>query len=145
MQFIGQTHLIRVPLPDITLTRDALRSLFEQVYFRRFRVDLAQIRANVVNVNTSVIGERLPIDLATLIDPAGRKATLAEAQRTTRPVYFNDWHDTPVYLRDLLPIDVEITGPAILEQMDTTILIEPDDVARGDRQGNLIITLRDTL
>ena len=144
MQFIGQTHLIRVPLPDITLTQDALRALFEQVYFRRFRVELAQIRANVVNVNTSVIGERLPIDLATLIDPAGRKATLQKAQRTMRPVYFDDWHDTPVYRRDLLPLDVELRGPAILEQMDTTILIEPGDVARGDTQGNLIIELGET-
>jgi len=142
MQFVGQTHLIRVPIEDVSIGRDALRALFEQVYFQRFRVELAQIRANLVNLNTSVIGEREAIDLSTLIDPAGRKATLAEAQRTVRPVYFEGgWQNTPIYSRDLLPLDAVIEGPAVIEQMDTTSLIEPGCVARSDVQGNLIVTV----
>jgi len=140
MQFVGQTHLVRVPLEDIGLDREALRKRFEEVYFARFRVELSDIRANMVNANTSVIGEREPVDLATLIDPIGRKATLAEAKRTEREVFFRDsWRVTPVYRRDLLPIDAVITGPAIMEQMDTTILIEPGDVARSDAGGNLLV------
>lgn len=51
------------------------------------------------------------------------------------------WHDTPIYWRDHLPIDAEITGPAIIEQMDTTTVIEPSDVAKGDAEGNIIITI----
>ncbi len=140
MQFVGQTHLIRVPVEDVSMSRDALRALFEQVYFRRFRVDLAEIRANLVNLNTSVIGEREAVDLSTLIDPAGRKGTLADAQRTVRPVFFEGgWQDTPVYRRDFLPLDAVIEGPAVIEQMDTTSLIEPGDVARSDAGGNLLV------
>jgi len=97
---------------------------------------------NLVNVNTSVIGRRREIDLSTLIDPAARKKTLAQALRERRPVRFaGNWHDTPVYWRDHLPEHAEITGPAVVEQMDTTILIEPGDVARADAEGNLILTL----
>ena len=46
-----------------------------------------------------------------------------------------------IYWRDHLPIDAEITGPAVIEQMDTTMVIEPGDVAKGDAEGNIIITI----
>jgi N-methylhydantoinase A len=143
MQFIGQTHLLRVPLPDGPVTRDTLRALFEAAYFARFRVTLADIRAAVVNVNTSVIGSRAALDLSVLIDPAGRRATLAEARTGGRPVTLGGaQHSTPVYWRDHLPLAFALEGPAIIEQMDTTILIEPGDAARGDALGNIIVEVR---
>lgn len=142
MQFVGQSHLLRVPLETATPDRATLRRLFEEAYFRRFHVELAQIRANLVNVNTSVIGERPPLDLSTLIDPAGRKSSLKEAQTGERPVFFDrNWHDTPVYWRDSLPDNYLLKGPAIIEQMDTTVLIEPGDEACCDDEGNIIVSV----
>jgi N-methylhydantoinase A len=142
MQFIGQTHLLRVPLDTATPDRDTLQRLFEAAYFKRFKVDLADIRVNLVNVNCSVIGARPALDLSTLIDPAGRKDSLAAAQTGQRKVMFvGQWHVTPIYWRDHLPLDAVLTGPAIIEQMDTTTLIEPGDTARSDAEGNILITL----
>lgn len=46
---------------------------------------------------------------------------------------------TPIYQRDELVSETEIEGPAIIEQMDTTTVIEPDQQARVDRYGNLIV------
>lgn len=143
MQFIGQTHLLRVPLPGPLPGLDELQSRFEEAYFNRFHVELKEIRANLVNVNTSVIGRRPEIDLSVLIDPKGRKQTLTEAQTGSRAVWFGAWFETPIYWRDHLPASAEITGPGIIEQMDTTILIEPGDVAAQDHDGNIIITLGD--
>ena len=132
MQFVGQSHLLRVPLETPTPDRATLRRLFEDVYFRRFRVELAEIRANLVNVNTSVIGVRPALDLSTLIDPAGHKGTVGDARTSTRPIHFaGEWHDTPIYWRDHLPAEFRIEGPAVIEQMDTTVLIEPGDEAQG--------------
>ncbi len=140
MQFVGQTHLIRVPLPDGPVTREALQGLFERAYFTRFRVSLPEIRANLVNLNTSVIGEREALDLSMLIDPAGRAARLEDALRTRRPVRFaGAWRDTPVFMREKLPLGVVVEGPAILEQLDATTVLEPGDVARSDGDGNLIV------
>lgn len=141
MQFIGQTHLLRVPLPDATPTRDALQSLFEEAYFRRFQVSLPEIRPALVNVNTSVIGRRPEVDLSLLIDTAQRRATLEQAQTGTRPVWFDGWVDTPVYWRDHLPAEATLTGPVIVEQMDCTLVMEPGDTAIQDADGNLIVTL----
>jgi N-methylhydantoinase A len=137
MQFVGQTHLLRVPLPGSTPSRAQMQTLFEAVYHARFRVDLPNIRANLVNLNTSVTGRRPELDLSRLIDPAGRLETASI--REVRPVWFGGWVDTPVYWRDHLPLDLTLDGPAIIEQMDTTIVVEPGCRVTSDPDGNLII------
>lgn len=141
MQFIGQTHLLRVRLERPDIDPATLRTLFEEAYFNRFRVELADIRANVVNANCSVIGTRAELDLSSLIDPPERRATIEDAVMTRRKVYFDAWHNTPVYWRDHLPAQFEITGPAIIQQMDTTVLIEPGDRAVSDEQGNILVKI----
>ena len=141
MQFIGQTHLLRVPLETSTPSLDDLRSLFSAAYFKRFQVELPEIRPALVNVNCSVVGRRPEIDLGLLIDASGRKDSLALARTGSRQVWFGGWHDTPVYRRDHLPAEASLEGPAIIEQMDTTIVLEPGDVAAQDGDGNIIITL----
>ncbi|WP_457940691.1 hydantoinase/oxoprolinase family protein [Mesorhizobium sp. 10J20-29] len=140
MQFVGQTHILNVELPSPDVDRATLQALFEKAYFARFRVELPEIRANLVNLNTSVIGARAAVDLSRLIAPAGRAATLAGALRETRPVWFDGtWQDTPVYLREKLPLDAIVAGPAILEQMDATTVLEPGDRAVSDADGNIIV------
>lgn len=140
MQFLGQTHLVNVSLPSAEIDRDGLLTLFQNAYFVRFKVSLPEIRANLVNLNTSVIGVRRQVDLSALIDPAGRAADLDGALVEVRPVWFGgDWHETPVYGRERLPLDAVIRGPAILEQFDATTVLEPGDVARSDGDGNLVV------
>jgi N-methylhydantoinase A len=140
MQFVGQTHIINVPLSSPQVSRAMLQDLFEKAYFARFKVELPEIRANLVNLNTSVTGLRPQIDLSRLIDPTGRAATLDEALLERRPLWFDGvWHYTPVYLRELLPLDAALEGPAIIEQMDATTVLEPDDTARSDADGNIVI------
>ena len=137
MQFIGQTHLLRVPLPGPTPSREDLQSWFEAAYHARFRVDLPNIRANLVNLNCSVTGRRPELDLSHLIDPMGRLRTVTVKE--TRRVWFGAWVETPVYWRDHLPLSLDLSGPAIIEQMDTTIVIDPDCRVTSDPDGNLII------
>ncbi len=75
MQFRGQTHLIRVALPSAAITRAELQALFDAAYFRRFKIRMPEIRAQVVNVTTSVIGKRRPFPMAALLDPALARRT----------------------------------------------------------------------
>jgi N-methylhydantoinase A len=139
MQFVGQTHLLRVPLASALPTREELQQRFEAAYRARFHVELPEIRANLVNLVTAVTGRRPEVDLSRLIDPAGRATWLVDAQIGTRPVWFDDWVDTAVFDRERLPLDAVIAGPAVLEQMDTTILLHPGDRAGQDADGNLIV------
>lgn len=137
MQFIGQTHLLRIALPGPAVDRAELQRRFEAAYWARFRVELPSIRANLVNLSCSVIGERPELDLSRLIAPEDRRPQ-AEPKEMRR-VWFAGWHDVPVYWRDHLPLALDLQGPAIIEQMDTTLVVEPGCRVTSDADGNLIV------
>lgn len=137
MQFIGQTHLLRIALPGPEVTREEIQRRFEAAYWARFRVDLPTIRAALVNLNCSVIGERPELDLSRLISPGERRAQ-AEPKEMRR-VWFGGWQQVPVYWRDHLPLSLDLQGPAIIEQMDTTVIVEPGCRVVSDADGNLIV------
>jgi N-methylhydantoinase A len=140
MQFRGQTHLIRVALPGSDVSREALQALFEAAYFKRFQVQLPEIRAVLVNLVTSVIGKRRALPLASLIDPAGRKASAGQAVVGQRPLFADGvWHDAKVYQREMLPIGALVPGPAVIQQVDATTIIEPGWMVKVDGIGNLRI------
>ncbi|WP_376100219.1 hypothetical protein ACE7GA_11075 [Roseomonas sp. CCTCC AB2023176] len=138
MQFRGQTHLIRVPLGNATPTRAAIQAAFEAAYFARFQVRLPEIRAVLVNLNTSVIGRRRPFALSALLDPAEWSK---DARIGTRPLYAEGaWHDAAVWQRERLAPGTMIPGPAILQQADATTVLEPGCTAIVDGTGNLRIS-----
>ena len=140
MQFRGQTHLIRVALPRADVTREEIQALFEDAYFARFQVRLPEIRAVLVNLNTSVIGRRRSFPLAALLDPGARAARVDGAVIGTRQVYADGhWHTATIYDRDRLPAGARVAGPAVVQQVDATTVIEPGAVATVDPIGNLRI------
>jgi len=62
----------------------------------------------------------------------------------TRPVWFDgqdEPQDTPVYARDDLRAGMTFSGPAVLEQLDTTTLVPPGVEAEVDRTGTIRMTI----
>jgi N-methylhydantoinase A len=49
------------------------------------------------------------------------------------------WRDTTTWARLELPAGARLEGPAILEQPDATVVIEPGFAGRIDALGNLIV------
>ena len=141
MQFRGQTHLIRVALPDFReITLDEIRARFEAAYFARFQVRLPEIRAVLVNLNTSVIGYRRTLPLASLMDRAKHAARPADAIIAERRIYADGaWHMANIYDRERLAPGMSVIGPAVIQQFDTTTVIEPGASATVDGIGNLRI------
>jgi len=140
MQFEGQSHLLAVELPAGKVDRDFLQRAFEAAYWQRFEVALPEIRAVLVNLHTAVIGRRRRVSLAALLDTAS--GTLAEAVTGRRRVWFTaGWRETPIYRRESLPRGATFSGPAIVEQLDATTVIEPGDRVVIDELGNLVITI----
>ncbi len=141
MQFQGQSHILTVALPGLNVTRDDLHRLFEAAYWQRFQVELKEIRPVLVNLHTAAIGRRRPVALAAIARGEPR-ASLADAISERRRVWFDDgWIETPVYRRDLLPTSAAFAGPAVIEQLDCTTLIEPGCRVERDGLGNLIVTV----
>jgi N-methylhydantoinase A len=141
MQFQGQSHILTVALPNADVTPDELHQLFEAAYWQRFGVELKEIRPVLVGLHTAVIGKRRPVSLAALAAGEAR-ATLAEAQTETRKVWFDGERvPTPVFRRDWLPQTATFAGPAVIEQLDATTVIEPGNRVVVDLLGNLIVTV----
>jgi N-methylhydantoinase A len=133
MQFQGQSHILTVALPGPRIARAELQQLFERAYFERFGVELPEIRAQLVNLHTAVIGVRPRLQLR-LLEPKPGSA-VAE-----RKVWFaGGWRATPVYRRESLP--ARFAGPAIVEQLDCTTVLEPGNRAEVDAMGNLVVTV----
>ncbi len=145
MQFRGQTHLIRVELPATeilagSLPLEALQQRFAEAYHARFAVRLPEIGAMLVNLVSTLIGHRPTLSPEALIAADDRAPTVDGAEIGRRDVWFaGGFRRTPVYDRTRLPLDATFAGPAIVEQLDATTVVEPDDRVAVDRLGNLVI------
>ncbi|MFK7876905.1 MAG: hydantoinase/oxoprolinase family protein [Paracoccaceae bacterium] len=148
MAYIGQTHTVSVPI-QITTTdgqvtppsKAQINAAFDTAYQATFGRLLQGGVRRILNLRSAVTGKRPKFDLATLA-PRG---TAPVSPYATRKVHFADrWHDTAIYARLDLPVGTVITGPAILTQPDTTVLIEPGLQGRVDAFGNTIIEPKGT-
>ena len=147
MLYVGQTHTVSVPLPIAAVTEDTtstgvsrarITRAFEAAYRDTYGRLLEGIGMRVMNLRVTVVGIRPQFDLSRLAPDQG--TTVESARRGSRPIWANGgWHDTPVFSRLNLPVAAEIQGPAVFEQADATVFLEPDLRAYVDSIGNLII------
>ena len=139
MLYRGQSHVFRIPVDGPRFDLDRIRETFAEHYQRRFDIALPEMVPMLVNLRTTVIGRRETFDLAAL-SQAQDTAITNDSRTGARPVRFNgEWHDTDIHDRAALAPGATIEGPAIIEQLDTTIPIEPGVVAEVDGFGNLLI------
>ncbi|MCQ8102963.1 hydantoinase B/oxoprolinase family protein [Methylomonas sp. SURF-2] len=101
--------------------------------------------------------ERRPLLLAALqVEAIGRETRPAPApgiftgqnsatpESVTRMFSRNAWHDTPVYRRGNLAARADISGPAIVVEETSTIVIEPGWRAHLRANGDLLLTRVET-
>ncbi len=142
MAYLGQTHTVPVALDlpaDGIPTAPMIEAAFEAAYLRAYGRLLPNGVTRILNLRTAIIGHRPKLDLSTLA-PTGAGVT---DPRTTRRVYMGGWHDAAIYDRLSLPVGARVAGPAVLEQPDTTILVDPGLVAVVDEFGNIRLTRQD--
>ena len=139
MLYRGQSHVFRIPVAGPGFDPERIRATFAERYQHRFDIALPEMVPMLVNLRTTVIGRRATFDLAALAQ--GRNGPGTNDPRTgSRRVRFDgEWYETAVYDRAALAPGATVEGPAIIEQLDTTIPIEPAVVAEVDGFGNLLI------
>jgi N-methylhydantoinase A len=144
MHYEGQRYTLRVKVDPEQLDVADLQDQLRIACFDTFGIDLSSFRPRIANLRTAVLGLRPTFDLARIVAATHKpKASAEDAVVDRRPVWFGDrFADTPVYQRELLPIGARIPGPAIFNQMDSTTVMAPNDVARVDELANLVIEVR---
>jgi N-methylhydantoinase A len=137
MLYQGQTHTIGVEVAEEDLNPTRVQTAFEATYRREFGRILDGIPVRMLNLRYSRIGQRPKFDLH-LLAPKGEGVTTPIG---TQAVYINgQWVDARRFDRMALPVGHRVVGPAILEQIDTTVWLEPGYQAVVDAFGNLILS-----
>jgi N-methylhydantoinase A len=140
--FRGQSHVFRVPVTAPGFDPHTVLGDFLERYKARFDIELPEMTAMLVNLRTTVIGRRAPVDLAIFAPPSDGSG--APQPSATRQVRFNGgWLDTRIFDRASLGMGAALVGPAIVEQPDTTVVIDPGATAIVDGLGNLVISVGD--
>jgi len=142
LRYAGQGYELTVPCPmppftkhDLTIMRGRFDTMHEQ--------------------NSGHKAETEPVELVSLrlislglvpqakLSPGKVTGRKVEAAKTgERKVFFGKEHGvltTQVYNRDLFEPGHRLTGPAIVEQLDTTTVIQPEQEATVDEYRNIII------
>ena len=136
MLYAGQTHTLAVPVLPEQLNHSGVLSAFEAAYRQSFGRILSGIAVRVMNLRYARIGVRPKFDLAILAPSGQSSITPVGIQRV---YHAGQWCEALRYNRLELPVATVVHGPAVLEQPDTTVWLEPGFSARVDALGNLLI------
>ncbi len=139
MLYLGQTHTVAVPIevPQTQLAITDVQAAFDTAYAAAYGRLLDNIPCRIMNFRVAVTGVRPTLDMAVFAPPAEQQAS--DASEIRRIYAGGEHYDANVYQRLDLPVDTLIEGPALLEQADATIYVDPGLQARVDAHGNLLI------
>ena len=143
MRYVGQSYELTVPLPAEQLDASKIDRVLEQFHIehdRAYGYSAPTEPVEFVNLRLTAIGK---IAKPRLRELEGNDSDIAAAKKASRSVYFAEsdgYVECPIYDRYLLGPSCVLTGPAIVEEIDSTTVIHPGYSAQVDRFGNLILT-----
>jgi N-methylhydantoinase A len=144
IRYVGQGHEIQVALPTGQLRSDSIPAIinsFEEVYRRLYERLSESMPLEIINwrVTSSSPSPRVRLQVT------GDEQTVAQtARKGSRKAYFPElggYHDIPVYNRYGLLPGTSFTGPAIVEERESTVIVGPECRFRIDEQRNLLVEL----
>jgi N-methylhydantoinase A len=143
MCYVGQSYQLRIPVPKTIdqQTGDELTRSFHERHANIYGFANEQEATQIVNLRVVGIGA---VDRPVLRQLDKATDSPMRAIKGNRAVYFaetNGMIDVTLYDRDQLRSGDAFSGPAIIEQMDTTIVVPPDTRVEVEETGNLIILL----
>ena len=137
-RYFRQDIQMSIPIDVGNLRSDTglagIKDGFEARHDRRFGFSLD---APLEIANLRAIGKGT-IEGVTIEEAEPGGSDPSEARVGTEEVYFDGaWRETPIYDRTKLQPGNEVAGPAIVVEDDSTVVIQPDHVARVDRYANI--------
>jgi N-methylhydantoinase A len=141
MRYAGQNYEREVPIPDGPIAPETLIEL-ERRFAEQHKtfygfalegepVEAVLLRVTAIGMADGEVATDPPIATAPPTDPP------------VRPVAFraHGYIETPIYRRETLPVGFTFTGPAIVEEPDSTTVIYPGDTCTVREDGMLDVEL----
>lgn len=142
MRYVGQWRSLTVPVSTpLEANLDVSLERFHAEHEREYAYSDREQAVEIYGLRVVGLG---------LVDkPAFPKleggTNLDTALTGTRPVFFGEaggFLEAAIYDRAALPAGAAFDGPAIVEQMDSTVVVPPDWRATVDDYGNIVLRLR---
>ncbi len=140
IRYAGQAFQLSLTVTEDELRKNGLAVLtdeFDRQHEQLFTFahgkdhEIVMIRA-VVKAKSSLTADLNQVD-SKASDPADALI------HTSKFYYEQTWHDSPIYAREKLGAGTVVSGPAIVQEMDSTTLVLPGHSATVDPVGNLLI------
>ena len=140
-RYQGQNFEVIVALPGVAAdgAEQFLRE-FAAAHQREYGYDVPGRAVEIVNCRLQAVGNVAKAPLREI----AVTGDVASAVTGSRKVWFgalDGWIETPVHARAKLPAGAQLTGPALIEEMSSTVLLARGQSAAVDRIGNLIVKL----
>lgn len=145
IRYQGQEHYLNVPIEG-EITSELLEESGKRFHLEHentYGHAAADEPVEIVNLRLSAVGKLEHSEQGSMLYDESHAGQPIPSEN--RSVYYSGhgWLDTPIYRRTSLVQGYTIVGPAIIEQMDTTLIVEPGQWVESDQHGNMIVTLGD--
>lgn len=143
MRYLGQNYEEEIPADLDTLRQQGLSTLFAAFHRHheaRYGYQIAGETIEMVALKVAAVG---PMPMPRIQGTGADHKASAGQPFEQRQVYFKTtgWVDCPIYWRNDLPVGTTLIGPAIVEELGCTTLLEPGQQLQVDKVGTLVITV----
>ena len=146
-RYVGQGYELAVPVPAGALDAAALgrvRRSFDEIYAARYGYASPSEPVEIVTWKLSATAQAARIELARARF-GGEETEGSRARKGIRRAWFPEtggWTETPVYDRHRLAARASLSGPAIVEERESTTVLPPGVTATVDDYASLIVSVR---
>jgi N-methylhydantoinase A len=148
MRYVGQEHAVAVRMPaeiGNEAARAEVKRRFDEAHDQRYSHSAPEESADIVSLRVSAIGRLNKPEFPQI--PKGDATTPTSAGRGECTVIFEGAGtlSAPVYDRAQLLSGNVIHGPAIIEEVASTTVVEPGDTVTVNKYGHLVMEIGNAL
>jgi N-methylhydantoinase A len=141
MRYLGQNYEEEIPIDLDSLPHEGLDTLFagfHRHHQQRYGYHIDDEVIELVALKVTLVGAVPKPNIRPVLQ-TGEAQPFEERQ-----VFFKEagWVACPIYRREELPAQTELTGPAIVEEYGSTTLVEPGQTLVVDAYGMLVIQVK---
>jgi N-methylhydantoinase A len=137
MRYRGQEHTVRVPIARGAVRVDAIEADFHELHRQKYTFDLEGDPVEIVTCHVAGFGPRP----ALVLPSVPRRPSPAAKGRRRVDFDADGVHDAVVYERMTLPAGSRLTGPLVVEDETSTVLVHPGQTLEVDDAANLVVWL----
>ena len=140
MRYVGQSHELNVSVTDIDDLERTIHE-FHVVHERHYGYSMLKEEVAIVNYRLVALGVRSKPEIKTINKLSYDNSM---ARKGERRVHFKEqgWINCFVYDRELLQHGNMISGPCVVEEWDTTTIVNKGYSGTIDNYGNILLTKR---